>query len=44
MMLLQQRQLSEVCSLLELKGRTEVVQLLRQAVSDCLSASSVETK
>lgn len=44
MLIMQQRELSEVCSLLDLSGRAEAIKLLRQAVSECLSASSVETR
>lgn len=41
MLLLQQREIAEVCSLLDLSGRAEAIRLLRQAVSECLS---VETR
>jgi hypothetical protein len=44
MLILQQREMAEVCALLQLHGRSEAIKLLRQAVSECLSMSSVETK
>jgi tRNA(Met) cytidine acetyltransferase len=44
MLILQQREMAEVCSLLNLSGRAEAITLLRQAVSECLAASSLETR
>jgi len=44
MLVLQQWEISEVCASLGLNGRAEALKLLRQAVSDCLAVSSVETR
>lgn len=44
MLVLQQREMAEVCSVLKLSGRAEAITLLRQAVSECLAASSLETR
>jgi tRNA(Met) cytidine acetyltransferase len=44
MLVLQQREMAEVCSVLKLSGRAQAISLLRQAVSECLAASSLETR